>query len=377
MPLLIFKILVISTSLLAWGVLTITGISILRNNKYNRNNIFTIAIILVLWGISSYNSWYEGLFLFKKIALFPSLNSWSFTLLTPLFYLYFRSRITNQVPDIRHSILHLIPPGILASIYTGLMLFNPISDKLIYSWSKVELNNPEWWIYFRIGCYLLLAAQLSVYLPYLFNVYKKNDRSMPQTRLIQKELLYILYFYLISIVSMFIPSYFCNILYNLSVTLIGGYLLKQSFFYLVIKRKIGFYLQPHSFIVTDIGQIKKEEVPILLTPEEEEQLDKLLKSPRILHNPCLTLKILASELGKNVTLLSRYFNLQLGVRFPEYVTGRRLDEAEELLKNSDISVVEISELVGFQTSSTFYQAFNIRHNLPPSQWRKKIRDNSL
>lgn len=31
---------------------------------------------------------------------------------------------------------------------------------------------------------------------------------MPQTRLIQKELLYILYFYLVSIVSMFTPSYF-------------------------------------------------------------------------------------------------------------------------------------------------------------------------
>lgn len=259
MPLLIFKILVISTSLLAWGVLTIIGISMLWNNKCNRNNIFTIAIVLVLWGISSYNSWYEGLFLFKKIALFPSLNSWSFTLLTPLFYLHFCSRITNQLPDIRHSILHLIPPGILAGIYTGFMLFNPISDRLIYSWSEVELNNSEWWIYFRIGCYLLLAAQLSVYLPYLFNVYKKNDRSIPQIRLIQKELLYILYFYLISVVSMFTPSYFCNILYNLSVTLVGVYLLKQSFFYLIIKRKIGFYLQFHSFIVTDTEQKKKEE----------------------------------------------------------------------------------------------------------------------
>lgn len=377
MPLLIFKILVISTSLLAWSVLTITGICMLRNNRHNRKKIFPIAILLVLWGIFSYNSWYEGLFLFKKIALFPSLNSWSFTLLTPLFYLYFRSRMTNQLQDIKHLILHLILPGILAGIYTGLILFNPISDKLIYSWSEVELNNPEWWIYFRIGCYLFLAVQLSIYLPHLFNIYKKNDRSIPQTRLIQKELLYILYFYLVSIVSMFTPSYFCNILYNLSVTLAGVYLLKQSFFYLIIKRKIGFYLQPHSFIVTDTEQTRKGKVPILLTPEEEKQLDKLLKSPRILHDPSLTLKILASELGKNVTLLSRYFNLQLGVSFPEYVTGRRLDEAEVLLKNSDINVIEISELVGFQTSSTFYQAFNIRHNLPPSQWRKKIRDNSL
>ena len=95
-----------------------------------------------------------------------------------------------------------------------------------------------------------------------------------------------------------------------------------------------------------------------------------------MHNTNLTLKILASGLGMNATSLSLYFSQQLGMRFPEYVTALRLDEAEILLLNSDIKVIDVSELVGFQTSSSFYLAFNTRHHMPPLQWRKKMKAKS-
>ena len=371
MSLLLFKILVICTSLLAWAVLSIAGICLLQYSRYNKKVILLTSIAWVLCLVSFYNSWYEGLFLFKKIALIPSVNSWAFTLLTPLFYLYFRFRITNRLPDGRQWRRHLLLPGVLIGVYIGMTLFNPVPDKLIYSWSEFGLNNSAWWPYFRIGCYLSLAVQLLVYLPRILN--GVNDDNTPQMQLIRKDLFYLLCFYLISIISMFTSCYVCNILYNISTIFIGGYLLNQSVFYRTVKRKIGFYLLPHFFTKTR----QKNEIPIPLTPEkEEEEVIRLLKSPKYLHNPNLTLKILASGLGMNATSLSLYFSQQLGMRFPEYVTALRLDEAEILLLNSDIKVIDVSELVGFQTSSSFYLAFNTRHHMPPLQWRKKMKAKS-
>lgn len=273
---------------------------------------------------------------------------------------------SDKLLDTRLWIQHLLLPGILAGIYIGMILFNPVPDILIYNWSEFELNRPAWWISFRISCYLLLIIQLFVYVPRLSDINKEiNAKNTYRKRCFKRELLYILSFYIISVVSILTPGYLCNILYNLSVTLTGGYFLRQSVFYRTIKYKIAFSLQPHS------NTRRKEKIEtIILFPPEEEQLAKHLK--KMLNNPDLTLKMLAREVGKNATILSRYFNQQLGVRFSDYVTAHRLDEAEVLLKDTDITVIEISELVGFQTSSTFYQAFNIRHNLPPSQWRKKM-----
>lgn len=374
MSLLLFKILVICTSLLAWVVLSIAGISLLQYSKYNKKIILITFITQILSIISFYNSWYEGLFLFRKMALIPSLNSWAFTLLTPLFYMYLRFRITDRLPDARQWRQHLLPSGVLIGIYIGMTLFSPISDKLIYSWQEFGVNRSAWWVYFRISCYLLLATQLLVYIPCISNGIK--DKYTSQTHHIKKELLYIAGFYLISIVNMFTNSYICNIAYNLSLILIAVYLLKQSIFYRTIKRKIGFYLLPYFFIKTETKQRDKIETATPFSLEEEGTVISLLNSPAILHNPDLTLKMLARELGTNATSLSHYFNQQLGVRFSEYVTARRLDEAEVLLKNTDITVIEISELVGFQNTSTFYLAFNIRHHMPPSLWRKKMKFNT-
>ena len=141
MPLLLFNILVICTSLLSWVVLSIAGISLFQYNKYNKKIALSIVIVSLLWFVSTYNSWYEGVFLFRKIAFMPSLNSWAFTLLTPLFYLYFCAQNSDIVLDTRLCIRHLLLPGILAGIYIGMIVFNPVPDIVIYNWFEFEINS--------------------------------------------------------------------------------------------------------------------------------------------------------------------------------------------------------------------------------------------
>lgn len=372
MLLLLLKIWAVCTSLLAWIILSVAGISLLRHVRYDKRYILTIYILSVLWIMSSFHSWYEGFILFRKMVLVASVDSWAFTLLTPLLYFYFRLRILGCLPDKRQWILHLSVPTIGAVFYMEMSIFNTVSDKWIYNWEEFELNVAEWWVGFRIACYVVLIVQVTVYVPLLVRMFDKY--KIQYIQFVKKEFLFVIFFYFISLISIFTPFYVCDILYNIFLVMIGGYIWKQSACYRIIKYKTGHFLLPYFFSTSARLSSKKMEIPIL-PPGKEKQLTELLKSPQLLHNPDLTIRMLAREFGMNATVLSHYFNQQLEIGFTEYVTALRLDEAEVLLKETDIKVVEISELVGFQTSSTFYQAFNTRHSLSPSRWRKKIKVN--
>lgn len=396
MPLTPLNILVICTSLLAWLVLSIAGISQFKYNRFNKKIYLIVSILLVLWTISFYNTWYQGFYLFGKIALISSLNSWGLTLLTPLLYLFFRFRITNRLPDKRQWMLHLLPSGILASIYIGMSYFSPSSDRSIYTWNEIILNHTTWWALFRIGCFFVMILQLAVYLPGICKTIRLNDKSSSQTRLVKRELMYILCFYFISLLDMLTTSYLFNILYNISIALIGKYILDQTAFYRAVKSKINSFLNSYIYINTVLNtddlidlyessknietqgpaetKITENKETHILTPEKEEELNILIKSPEYLHNSRLTLKMLARALGTNATTLSHYFNKQLGLRFAQYIANLRLTEAETLLKDTDLTVTDISEQVGFQNISTFYQVFKNKHTMPPFQWRKTIKE---
>lgn len=371
MLLLVLKILVVCTALLAWIVLTVAGISLLRYIRYDKRYVLILAVLGALWMLSSYNSWYESFFLFNKRSLLSSLDAWIFTLLTPLFYFYFRCRMTSRFPDRRSWIRHLFLPVILAGMYIGMAFSYSVSDRLIYNWDEWAGNTFAWWADFRIGCCIVWILQLSVYLPLLFRISEKCGRQ--DIRRIKKESGYIGFFYLLFVLSVCTPFYICNILSNLFLACTGIYIWKQSVLYRVIKHKTRRFLFSYFFNASSAVSFEETDVPLLLTREEEERLNNLLKSPEFLHNPELTIRMLARELGTNATTLSRYFNRQLEIGFTEYVTALRLDKAETLLKETDRKVVEIAESAGFQTLSTFYQAFKTRHHVPPSQWRNKFK----
>lgn len=180
-----------------------------------------------------------------------------------------------------------------------------------------------------------------------------------------------------------------NILLNVLIALCSGHIFHLSLLHQLIKRKAGFYFFPnykyHPGTAEkedlDLEKIKEvgveenrdEEVSVIFSEEKANQIHRILDSPAFLYNPDISLNLLARKAAVNTTYLSRYFNRQLGVSFPEYITDRRLDKAEELLRETDMRVLDIFEQVGFQNSSTFYQVFNERHQLSPLQWRESLR----
>ncbi len=68
---------------------------------------------------------------------------------------------------------------------------------------------------------------------------------------------------------------------------------------------------------------------------------------------------------------SKKFKAETGTNYCEYLTALRISKASKLLVSSDLSVTEIAEKCGFQSSSYFTLMFKKYNNITPKKYRMK------
>ena len=85
----------------------------------------------------------------------------------------------------------------------------------------------------------------------------------------------------------------------------------------------------------------------------------------------LSLSLLQERLHLNKYYISHLFNDKLKIRFNDYINALRINEACRFLANTESSITEISELVGFNTLRTFNRAFMKHVGSSPSDYRKR------
>ena len=86
----------------------------------------------------------------------------------------------------------------------------------------------------------------------------------------------------------------------------------------------------------------------------------------------ISLELLSRELHISKYYISHIFGSRLNVRFNDYVNSLRISRACLLLADSDLSVTEIGDKVGFATIRTFNRAFLKQTGQSPSEYRRKI-----
>ena len=79
----------------------------------------------------------------------------------------------------------------------------------------------------------------------------------------------------------------------------------------------------------------------------------------------------ADSLGISLTYASIIFKRAVGVSFLDYLLRFRIEKACDLLRCSNKTVAEISQLVGYSDPAFFYKAFKKQLDLSPSEYRKK------
>lgn len=69
------------------------------------------------------------------------------------------------------------------------------------------------------------------------------------------------------------------------------------------------------------------------------------------------------------TKLRQGFKQEFGLTIADYISEKRLDNAAELLKNTDLQIQQIASKVGYKDISTFNRAFSNKFKTTPSAWR--------
>gem|GEM_PF-6690455 len=85
----------------------------------------------------------------------------------------------------------------------------------------------------------------------------------------------------------------------------------------------------------------------------------------------LSLGTVSEKIGINKAYLSSLFNENLKTGFLDYLNGKRIEKAKELLINTDMPVKDIAVSVGFSTVQTFIRVFKKIEGVPPGAFRKK------
>ena len=85
----------------------------------------------------------------------------------------------------------------------------------------------------------------------------------------------------------------------------------------------------------------------------------------------LTLEELACQGFYNPSYFSRMFRKKNGMTVTEFIRRSRMEKAMDLLKNTDLSAIEVAEQSGFPSKTAFYQQFKEVTGQTPQQWRSK------
>lgn len=87
----------------------------------------------------------------------------------------------------------------------------------------------------------------------------------------------------------------------------------------------------------------------------------------------LTVKKVAHEVGLSPDYLTRLFKKELGVNIITYINKKRIYTSLELLKDTNLSIDEIVDLIGLSTTSYFYTLFKREIGVSPKQYRNKLK----
>ena len=132
----------------------------------------------------------------------------------------------------------------------------------------------------------------------------------------------------------------------------------QSLFSLLIYTLYGYMVQSH----------------FLINVEKKNKINTIdaINNALIYH---FTSDITIDELAKKVFLcprqINRICNKLYGTSFSQQKTIFRIDYAKKLIKENKYSIPQISELVGYNSVSTFYAAFIKQCNMTPKEYKEK------
>lgn len=84
----------------------------------------------------------------------------------------------------------------------------------------------------------------------------------------------------------------------------------------------------------------------------------------------ISLGELASMVYLNTKYISDLFKKEYSITITDYIAKKRMEEAQQLLLDTDFSIIEVSDQVGYHDAKYFSKLFKRYHGISPAQYRK-------
>ena len=114
----------------------------------------------------------------------------------------------------------------------------------------------------------------------------------------------------------------------------------------------------------------------MLKPNMNSSLEKAIDFINKNLDKDLSIQSISQSIHISQSVLYKYFHNYFGCTVGEYINTKRIEKSIELMKNTDLSIEEISQSVGF-TSATYYgRIFKNKKGITPLKFRK-LQNNSI
>ncbi|MBQ9765649.1 MAG: helix-turn-helix transcriptional regulator [Lachnospiraceae bacterium] len=142
---------------------------------------------------------------------------------------------------------------------------------------------------------------------------------------------------------------------------------KKDNYKLIIK---GLFLTFMTILTRQIGVTDNH------SPSRYKNMSSLIPALRHIHSApekATNSKALSELCNMTSAGFNSLFSELIGETPHQYITRLRLQKACELLYSTELSIINISIEVGFQSLSGFYKAFKTQYDISPKEWRNKKR----
>lgn len=88
------------------------------------------------------------------------------------------------------------------------------------------------------------------------------------------------------------------------------------------------------------------------------------------YREAISLGQVANALGISESHISHLFSNSLGISFPTYINGLRLNDAVKMLETSHANIIDIANQSGFSSLRSFNHIFAKQYKMTPTQYRQ-------
>lgn len=190
------------------------------------------------------------------------------------------------------------------------------------------------------------------------------------------------YFYNIQIALDMAFEYFSNIRHNLSDDLLIDSITRLSdihikVFYNLLTElfmELGTDISNTSLTRQNAKTILNQTIPSMM-PAKNIYLNTVEAAMKYIEKNysdySLSLSAVADALHVSADYLGKLFKTQLNTNYSDYISNYRFKKAKELLKTTDLSIAQISNLVGYRDIHYFRKLFKNRTGISPVAYRKQ------